>query len=358
MTAGAVLLLATGASAVASPEIVGHRGGMDAGPENALDTFRHAVAVGTDAVEFDVRFTKDAVAVISHDATVNRMTNCSGAVNSFTLARLQLCNINVRAGQPRQAIPTLDQTLAVLAPSKIKIYVHVKEGSLTQAKKIVSLLNKYKLNTTSSYKNRTVVFADSSNKTALKSIKTAGAKRRGIIFNSAKGWTSPYPVIIAYGTPVTRALVAKAQKAGKFVVAVENHPVRQSQVAALGLNGFMAEDLDGYLVRVGRLEDPKITAARVAAAAKAAAEKAAADKAAADKAAADKAAAEKAAADKAAADKAAADKAAADKAEADRLAAEEEAKNNPPVGTTSQQQAAPADQAQPDQAPVEQAAGA
>lgn len=295
ITLGAVVLTASGAAAAAPGQVIGHRGGNDTGPENALETFKHAVAVGADAVEFDVRFTSDAVPVIMHDDTMDRMTNCSGKVNSMTAAKVQSCIIDVVSGA-RQGVPTLEQTLATLAPTSAKLYVHVKEGSSSQAQKIVGLLNKYNLNTTSGASNRSVVFADAGSSSFLTNVKAAGAKRIGTIFNDSSGWKSSWPVIIAYNTPVTRSLVAAAQKAGKFVIAVEDHPVTASQVDGLSLNGFMANELDGYLIRIGRLEDPAVTAARLAAekaAAEAAAKKAAED--AANQSAAQKAAAERAA---------------------------------------------------------------
>ena len=49
------------------PQVIAHRGGGDERPENTMEAFRHVVAVGADAVEFDVRSTRDHRLVVLHD---------------------------------------------------------------------------------------------------------------------------------------------------------------------------------------------------------------------------------------------------------------------------------------------------
>ena len=55
------------------PELViGHRGAAAVRPENTLASIQHAIELGVDAVEFDVRVTADGVAVVHHDPTTLR----------------------------------------------------------------------------------------------------------------------------------------------------------------------------------------------------------------------------------------------------------------------------------------------
>ena len=50
--------------------IAAHRGASAIAPENTLEAFEAAIAVGADMVEFDVRSTADGVLVVTHDPLV------------------------------------------------------------------------------------------------------------------------------------------------------------------------------------------------------------------------------------------------------------------------------------------------
>ena len=52
-------------------EIHGHRGARGLLPENTLPGFERAIALGVDALEFDVCMTRDGVPVVHHDPTLN-----------------------------------------------------------------------------------------------------------------------------------------------------------------------------------------------------------------------------------------------------------------------------------------------
>lgn len=57
-------------------------------PENTLEAFRRAAENGY-GVELDVQLSKDGAVVVFHDDTVDRMTDRTGRVDSFTLEELQ-----------------------------------------------------------------------------------------------------------------------------------------------------------------------------------------------------------------------------------------------------------------------------
>ena len=52
-------------------DVIAHRGASKLAPENTIEAFELAVGVGADAVELDVRRTRDGVLVVHHDAHVN-----------------------------------------------------------------------------------------------------------------------------------------------------------------------------------------------------------------------------------------------------------------------------------------------
>jgi glycerophosphoryl diester phosphodiesterase len=54
-----------------------------------MESFRQAIALGVDGLEFDVRLSKDGEVVVLHDPTLDRTTNARGAVADYTAAELQ-----------------------------------------------------------------------------------------------------------------------------------------------------------------------------------------------------------------------------------------------------------------------------
>jgi len=72
------------------PVHIAHRGGAALYPENTLVAFEMAVEVDrAGMLELDVHTTADGVLVVHHDDTVDRTTDGSGPVHSFTLAELR-----------------------------------------------------------------------------------------------------------------------------------------------------------------------------------------------------------------------------------------------------------------------------
>jgi glycerophosphoryl diester phosphodiesterase len=69
--------------------VVAHRGDSAHAPENTLDALQQGAALGVDALEFDVRLTRDGHAVVVHDPTVDRTTNGTGPVAGLTLGEIQ-----------------------------------------------------------------------------------------------------------------------------------------------------------------------------------------------------------------------------------------------------------------------------
>lgn len=104
---------------------VGHRGAAGVEPENTLRSFRKAIELGCDAVECDVRLTKDHVPVVIHDATVNRMTGGVGEIRRMTLAQIRAFRIG------DQMIPTLEEALE-LAKDRMRVILELKEKHLAR----------------------------------------------------------------------------------------------------------------------------------------------------------------------------------------------------------------------------------
>lgn len=79
--------------------VAAHRGWCDKYPENTMEAFKAAEALGVDQIEIDVRVTKDDELVIIHDATVDRTTNGTGLVCEKTLAELKALDAGSHKGE-------------------------------------------------------------------------------------------------------------------------------------------------------------------------------------------------------------------------------------------------------------------
>jgi glycerophosphoryl diester phosphodiesterase len=70
------------------PRLFAHRGGGSLAPENTLAAVKLGQSLGYRAHEFDVKLTKDNVAMLLHDATLERTTTGKGRAADFTWQEL------------------------------------------------------------------------------------------------------------------------------------------------------------------------------------------------------------------------------------------------------------------------------
>jgi glycerophosphoryl diester phosphodiesterase len=68
--------------------LVAHRGASSLAAEHTLDAYEAAIASGADALECDVRLTKDGHLVCVHDRTINRTSSGRGIVSELDLPAL------------------------------------------------------------------------------------------------------------------------------------------------------------------------------------------------------------------------------------------------------------------------------
>ncbi|WP_214748988.1 glycerophosphodiester phosphodiesterase [Exiguobacterium sp. s189] len=106
-----------------------HRGVMALQPENTMSAFRLALDAGADGIETDVHLTKDGELVLIHDETLERTTDGSGLVSSYTLDELRRFNAGVRSSQ-QEVIPTLQELLELVRGESIRLNLEVKTDVL------------------------------------------------------------------------------------------------------------------------------------------------------------------------------------------------------------------------------------
>ncbi|TFV74860.1 glycerophosphodiester phosphodiesterase [Blastococcus sp. CT_GayMR19] len=89
---------------MSDPEVVAHRGATAEAPEHTLAAYRHAAAIGADAVECDVRMTRDGVLVCVHDRKIRSTSNGRGVVSALQLRELEQFHFGARrSGRSRWA---------------------------------------------------------------------------------------------------------------------------------------------------------------------------------------------------------------------------------------------------------------
>lgn len=108
-----------------------HRGASAYAPENTIEAFALARDMGADGVELDVHMTKDGQIVVSHDATVDRCSNGTGAIKDMTLVELKKLDCsNHIAGYEGCRMPLLEEVLILLKPTKMMINIELKSNAV------------------------------------------------------------------------------------------------------------------------------------------------------------------------------------------------------------------------------------
>ncbi|MEL0010384.1 MAG: glycerophosphodiester phosphodiesterase family protein [Bacteroidota bacterium] len=114
--------------------VIAHRGVSGTFPENTLRAFEEAIKVKAEMVELDVSISKDGVPVVIHDRTVDRTTDYSGEVQSFTLAELKAMEVGgwfteEYRGEP---FPTLREALELMK-GKIAVNIEIQTEAVQDA---------------------------------------------------------------------------------------------------------------------------------------------------------------------------------------------------------------------------------
>jgi len=94
--------------------VIAHRGTSAHFPENTTASFDHALALGVDAIEFDLRISRDGHVVVIHDPTVDRTTDGTGAVADLTLAELKHLDAGAKFTRNGRTFPWRGQGLKIL----------------------------------------------------------------------------------------------------------------------------------------------------------------------------------------------------------------------------------------------------
>jgi len=125
------------------PLVIAHQGGDGLWPSNTIYAFERAAALGVDVLEMDVHATTDGAIVVSHDETVDRLTDGTGLIKEKTLEELQALDAGYRwnkdpaASYPYRGlgltIPTLDAVFAAFPDVPFNVEIKQREPSIVSS---------------------------------------------------------------------------------------------------------------------------------------------------------------------------------------------------------------------------------
>jgi glycerophosphoryl diester phosphodiesterase len=246
------------------PLTFAHRGGAAVWPENTLEAFRGAIALGCSHLETDLRVTRDGEIVVMHDARVDRTTNGTGEVSAFTLAELQRLDAGYRFSPDGVSFPWRGRGLTVptfaelcaLSPA-VRFNVEIKERSpFDLPRALVPFIERHAL------AERIIVAAEHHElvrdfrRLSGGRIATSVGRRECLKFwfASRLGLTAflrlPYqalqiPVRVSHATLVTPGLLDAAHREGLAVhVWTIDDPGEMKRLLDLGVDGLMSDHPD------------------------------------------------------------------------------------------------------------------
>ena len=221
---------------------IAHRGSHSTLPENSLSAFKHAISLGADAIELDVRLCGSGEVIVLHDPWMKRVFGASGNVRKMSLEEIQ----NYTFIGTNECLPTLEDVFHVLG-KKIQINVEIKDINVYNhdlARRVVQLIDVYDL-----YKT---VWISSFNPLVLDFIKTIEPKiKTGFLFNKTKyiplllsqflqfdAWHPNYQL-------VDEAFMSVARKREKEVYAwTVNQQEDIDSLKALNINGIITDYIE------------------------------------------------------------------------------------------------------------------
>lgn len=129
-------------------KVFAHRGARGYAPENTMTAFQKGLDLGADGVELDVQLTKDGEVVICHDHTIDRTSNSSGLISSYTLDELKKLDFGswYKPDFAEEKIPTLEEFLTWFASTGKMVNIEIKNGPIVYKgieAKIVAMVRKH-----------------------------------------------------------------------------------------------------------------------------------------------------------------------------------------------------------------------
>lgn len=125
--------------------VISHMGYSVQAPENSLEAYEISDEKGYTYVEADVRFTKDDIAVLLHDAKIDRISNGSGKVTAMTYDQLLAFSFDAgKSDYQGTELATFQEFIELCAERYLHPYIELKSTvSARQIAKMFSIVSRY-----------------------------------------------------------------------------------------------------------------------------------------------------------------------------------------------------------------------
>lgn len=118
-----------------------HRGLPETYHENSVSGVQAAIEAGATHLEIDCYLTTDNRVVLMHDATIDRTTNGTGNIESYSLAELREFKLDLV--EPLEDIPTLEDIIEAMIDSDVVLILEIKSGKMAIVDQIRTVLETY-----------------------------------------------------------------------------------------------------------------------------------------------------------------------------------------------------------------------
>jgi glycerophosphoryl diester phosphodiesterase len=230
------------------PIIFAHRGASGYAPENTIAAFKMAVSMGADAIELDTKLSSDDVVMVMHDQTVDRTTEQSGNLRTYTAQQLQEMDAGSHfdvkfAGEK---VPTLAEVFEAVGQ---KIFINIELTNYQTSgdglvDKVIELIDQFSM-------NERVIFSSFLPSNLLRARKLKPyipaailclPGKEGLVSRSFAGkWISP-ELIHPYFSDVNAAMMKREKDRHRRVhVWTVNEPEEMNRLFELGVQGIFTD---------------------------------------------------------------------------------------------------------------------
>lgn len=220
--------------------IIAHRGASAIYPENTQSAFTHALDFGAHGLELDIQCSKENIAIVLHDDTLDRTTNGTGYANQHTIEELQ----NLTA-EGTERIITLQELFNTYA-GKTTLWIEIKDPNSTP--EIVQSIEKIIAHNNASYQDFVIIGFDTQ---ALKAARQLNQHLQiGYSFEEIpeadtleKNIKELNPhFIVPCHTCITQELVTSMHALGISTIAWTINTIQDSlHMQSLGVNGIITD---------------------------------------------------------------------------------------------------------------------